>query len=150
MTTIAIEAARQPEVEALLRAGEVAARELYTEDECFLLDISELERPGVTVFVARDEDRAIGMAALVEADDGSAELKRLFVDDSARGQGIAGRLLDALESHAVASGIPLVQLETGTLSAAAIALYEKRGYLHIPRFGQYVDSATSVCMQKRL
>lgn len=150
MTTIAIEPARQPDVEALLRAGEVAARELYTEDECFLLDISELERPGVTVFVARDEDRAVGMAALVEADDGSAELKRLFVDDTARGQGIAGRLLDALETHAGESGIPLVQLETGTRSLAAIALYEKRGYRHIPRFGQYIDSATSVCMEKGL
>jgi putative acetyltransferase len=150
MTTIAIEAARQPDVEALLRAGEIAARELYTEDECFLLDISELERPGVTVFVARTDHGAVGMAALVEADDGSAELKRLFVDSSARGQGIAGRLLDALETHAGESGIPLVQLETGTLSLAAIALYEKRGYRHIPRFGPYVDSASSVCMEKSL
>jgi putative acetyltransferase len=148
--TIAVEPARQPEIEQLLRAGEEYARELYTEDECFMLDITELEKPGVTVFVARDGGRAVGMAALVEADDGSAELKRLFVDDGVRGRGVAGSLLDALELHAGESGIPLVQLETGTRSHAAIALYEKRGYRHVPRFGQYVDSASSVCMEKLL
>ncbi|WP_309617140.1 hypothetical protein [Salinibacterium sp.] len=46
---IAIEPARQPEVEAMLRAGEKFARALYPADECFMLDIGELESPGVTV-----------------------------------------------------------------------------------------------------
>ncbi|WP_268236635.1 hypothetical protein [Salinibacterium xinjiangense] len=35
-------------------------------------------------------------------------------------------------------------------STAAVALYEKRGYRHIPRFGDYVDSASSVCMELAL
>jgi putative acetyltransferase len=150
MPSVAIETARQPDVEALLRAGEAHARELYSEDECFLLDISELDRDPVTVFVARLDGDAVGMAALVEAGDGSAELKRLFVDDRARGTGVAGRLLDALEEHARDAGVRVIQLETGTLSLPAIALYEKRGYGHIPAFGQYIGSATSVCMEKPL
>jgi putative acetyltransferase len=150
MPTIAIESARQPEVERLLRDGEDFARELYAEDECFMLDISELEKPGVTVFVARVDGAAVGTAALVEAGDGSAELKRMFVDASARGGGIARRLIDAVEEHARGAGLRVIRLETGTRSAAAIALYERCGYVHIPRFGQYVDSATSVCMEKVL
>lgn len=144
---IAIESPRQPEVEALLRAGERFALEIYPAEECFLLDVSELDRPEVTVFVARVDGVAVGMAALVEVGDGSAELKRLFVEDRVRGQGIAGQLLDAIEGRARDAALQVLRLETGDRSTAAIALYEKRGYRHIPRFGQYADSPSSVCME---
>jgi putative acetyltransferase len=74
----------------------------------------------------------------------------MFVLDSARGRGLAGLLLAALEEHALANAIGVIQLETGEPQAAAIALYEKQGYRRIPRFGQYVDDPTSVCMEKIL
>jgi putative acetyltransferase len=148
--TIAIEPARQPDVQRLLDAGGVFARSLYAEDECFLLDISELEDPGVTVWVARLSDDAVGMVALVDGGDGSAEIKRLFVDDSARGYGIAGALLAAVEERARETGVAVIRLETGPRSDAALALYEKHGYQHIPLFGQYIGSGSSVCMEKVL
>ncbi len=134
----------------MLEAGERFAASLYSAEECFLLDLSELQQPGVTVFVARADGAAAGMAALVDGANGTAELKRLFVDDAVRGQGVASQLLAALEAHALAHEIESLVLETGTRSHAAIALYEKSGYEHIPRFGMYVDSASSVCMQKTL
>jgi putative acetyltransferase len=148
--TIAVERARQPDVERLLRLGDEFALSLYPADECFLLDVSELEAPGVTVFMARLDGDAVGMAALVVKDDGSAEVKRVFVAEGARGQGLAGALLEAVEDAARDAEARVIQLETGPLSTAAIALYEKRGYRHIPLFGQYVDSASSVCMEKPL
>ena len=148
--TIAIEAARQPEVEALLARGDEFAFDLYPADSCYLLDVSELEQPGVTMFVARIDGAAAGTAALLDRGDGTAELKRLFVDDSARGKGLAAGLLAAIEAHARDAAVRVIQLETGPKSYAAIALYEKRGYAHIPRFGEYVDSASSVCMELRL
>lgn len=148
--TIAIEPARQPDVQRLLDAGGVFARSLYDEDECFLHDLSELERPGITVWVARVHDEAIGMVALVSASDGSAEIKRLFVDDSARGSGIASGLLTAVEDFARGTGVAVIRLETGPRSDAALALYEKHGYRHIPLFGQYIGSGSSVCMEKVL
>ncbi|MEP6482185.1 MAG: GNAT family N-acetyltransferase [Rhodoglobus sp.] len=147
---VALEPAAQPDVERLLRLGEEFALSLYPADECFLLPVSELEKPGVSVFVARLEGEAVGMAALVGRGDGSAELKRLFVDGRARGQGLAGGLLDAVEQAARDAGVGVIQLETGPRSTAAIALYEKRGYRHIPLFGQYVGSGSSVCMEKSL
>ena len=146
--SIAVEPARQPDVERLLRAGETFARTLYSAEECFLLDVAELDRPDVTVFVARLDGVAVGMAAVVAG--AVPELKRLFVDDSARGRGLAAGLLEAAESHAREAGARIIRLETGTRSEAALALYEKHGYRHIPRFGQYVDSETSVCMEKSL
>jgi putative acetyltransferase len=148
--TIAIEPARQPDVERLLGLGDEFALSLYPADECFLLDVSELELPGVSVFVARLDGEALGMAALVVKADGSAEVKRVFVAESARGQGLAGDLLEAVEGAARDAGVRVIQLETGPLSTAAIALYEKRGYRHTPPFGQYIGSASSVCMEKAL
>ena len=147
--SISIESPRGPGIAELLRAGEAYAESLYPAEENFILPVEELEKPGVTVFVARTDGRALGMAALV-AHGGQYELKRLFVHDDARGQGLAGALLDALEGHARDAGARVIRLETGNRSAAAIALYEKRGYAHIPRFGEYLDSASSVCMELRL
>ena len=146
---IAIEQARQPDVEAMLRAGEQVALSVYPGEECFLLDISELERPGVTVWVARRDGVALGMATLVMARE-FPELKRLFVYEAARGAGLAGNLLDAVEKHARDASALVIRLETGNRSPAAVALYEKRGYQHIPRFGEYVGSASSVCMELTL
>lgn len=148
--TIAIEPARQDSVERLLRLGEDFALSLYPAEECFMLPLSDLEKPGVTVFIARVDGEAVGMAALVGKEDGSAELKRLFVEDRARGRGLAAGLLARVEGHALAAGVGVIRLETGTRSDAAIALYETRGYTHIPPFGEYIGSASSVCMEKAL
>ncbi len=148
--TVAIEPARQPEVLALLESSDAFAAELYPPDSCYLLDISELEHADVEVFVARVDGVALGMAALVSRGDGSAELKRMFVDDRARGQRLAGGLLDAIEEHARAAGVSVIQLETGPKSLAALALYERHGYQHIPNFGPYIGDEFSVCMEKVL
>ena len=147
--SIAIESPRGDGIADLLRAGEAYAESLYPAEENFILPLSALEKPGVTVFVARIDGSAVGMAALVVTESG-AELKRLFVADAARGQHLASHLLDALEGHARAAGVAGIRLETGNRSHAAIALYERRGYVHIPRFGEYADSASSVCMQLTL
>ena len=144
--SIAVESPREAGIAELLRDGEAYAESLYPAEENFILPLSALEKPGVTVFVARVDGRALGMAALVLAGSG-AELKRLYVAEAARGQGLARLLLDALEQHARAAGVTSIRLETGNRSLAAIALYEKRGYSRIPRFGEYTDSASSVCME---
>lgn len=149
--SIAIEPARQPDVEALLEGSEAFALSLYPPDSCYLLDVSELEAPGVEVFVARVDGVALGMAALVPyAADGYGELKRLYVDDAGRGQGLAGQLLAAVEDRARERGLPIVRLETGPLSVAAIGLYGKHGYTRIENFGPYAGDPHSYCMEKTL
>ena len=152
-TSIASEPPRTPDVQELLRLGDEFTFALYPAESCYLLDVSELEAPGVTVFVGRaDEGRgpALGMAALVAKDDGSAELKRMFVHEDARGQGVASALLRAVEDAAAATGIGTLRLETGPLQHAAIALYERAGYRRIRNFGPYVGDPHSVCYAKDL
>ncbi|WP_105036364.1 GNAT family N-acetyltransferase [Cryobacterium aureum] len=150
--SINIEPPRQADVEALLAAGTVFAYSLYPVENTFLLNTDELERPGVTVYVARDaEGAACGMAALVPLDSpGTAELKRLFVHSEVRGRGVAGRLLDRIEADAASRGIRSLALETGTLQDAAMALYRGRGYQQIELFGPYIGEELSVCFAKSL
>jgi putative acetyltransferase len=148
--TISIEPVRQPEVIGLLQQSDDFALSLYPPEGAFLLNVDELEEPGVTLFVARVDGEAVGIAALVRHGDGPAELKRMFVSPSARGLGIAGSLLRALETEAISTGVRTLQLETGPLSHSAIALYEKSGYTLIPNFGQYLNEEHSVCYEKVL
>ncbi|UTT63340.1 GNAT family N-acetyltransferase [Microcella humidisoli] len=151
MTTVTVEDPRQPEIEAMLRAGDAYALSLYPADSCYMLDLDELTAEGVTVFVARDgAGTATGMAALVNRGDATGELKRLFVAENGRGQGVATAVMDALEAAARAQSIHTLQLETGPKQLAAIALYERRGYHHIENFGPYVGDEFSVCMEKPL
>ena len=133
-----------------MRQGDEFTLSLYPPESCHLLGVEELEVPGVTVFVTRDGGPALGMAALVERGDGSAELKRMFVPPAARGQGIAAGLLRAVEEHATAHRIHLIQFETGPLQHAAIRVYERAGYVLIPNFGKYVGDPHSVCYEKAL
>jgi putative acetyltransferase len=147
---VGIESPRQPELLELMRQGDEFTLSLYPPESCHLLGVDELELPGVTVFAARDETSAIGMAALVEHGDGTAELKRMFVPEAARGRGVAGGLLAEVEQHASRRGIRLIRLETGPLQDAAIRLYERHGFTLIPNFGKYVGDPNSVCYEKAL
>ena len=153
--TIAVEPPRQPEVERLLDGSTAYAQSLYPPESNFLLDIATLERPEVAFYVARDGDRAVGIAALVidaeaatDAPAARGELKRMFVDPVARGRGVAGALLTRIEADASARGIREIVLETGDLHDAAKVLYGRHGYREIPQFGQYVGEAHSVCFAK--
>lgn len=150
-TEIRPEPPRQPDIVELLRLSDAFALALYPPESCFLLDVSELEKPGVTLFVARVDGRALGIAALVVGTTPDwAELKRMFVHEDARGQGVARALLAAVEAAAADAGIAELRLETGPLQHAALALYDRSGYKRIPNFGPYVDGPDSLCYAKPL
>jgi putative acetyltransferase len=155
MTTITAEAPRQPDVLALMASADDYALTLYPPEAYHKLDLADLEQPGVTLFAARDENAAAGeslagIVALVDNGDGSAEVKRMFVADHHRGSGVASALLRHLAEAAAAASVSVIRLETGWEQPAAIALYLKHGYEHIPPFGKYVGDESSVCMEKRL
>jgi putative acetyltransferase len=148
--TFAVEPARAAGVSILLAEGDEFTRGLYPAESCYLLDIGDLEAPGVSVVVARSGLEAVGMAALVERGDGTAELKRMFVRAGARGRGIASGILSIIEETARSRDVTLLQLETGPLQLEAIGLYEKHGYRRIPNFGQYAGDEFSLCMEKQI
>ena len=65
---------------------------------------------------------------------GMVSLKRMWVAASARGLGIGGRMLSALEVQARALGARTVRLETNKALVEAIALYRRAGYREVRAF----------------
>ncbi|MFD3308886.1 GNAT family N-acetyltransferase [Streptomyces sp. NPDC058694] len=82
--------------------------------------------------------------------DGDAELKRMYVVDEARGNGLARRILAALEDDARAAGRIRMVLETGNKQPEAIALYASSGYEPCVKFGHYRFHEDSRCFAKLL
>lgn len=148
--TISIEPPRQPAVIRLLDMSDAYAASLYPAESNHMLDISSLERPEVSFLVARRDGEVLGCAALVEAGDGTAEIKRMFVDPDARGLKLGRQLLDALERLAHEKQVGMVRLETGIYQPEALGLYRAAGYQDIGPFGSYQPDPLSVFMEKRL
>jgi putative acetyltransferase len=150
MITIARESPRQADVAVLIRQSDILMAALYPAESNHLVDIDALAQPHVHVLVAREEGRALGCGAFVLGADGQAEMKRVFVDPTARGKGVARAIMAALEREAVSLGVTLMQLETGIRQPEAIALYRKFGYVERGPFGAYQPDPLSLFMEKRL
>ncbi|WP_395049763.1 GNAT family N-acetyltransferase [Flavobacterium sp.] len=102
------------------------------------------------VIVAYDQDKPIGCGALRTYSKDTMEVKRMFVPLQKRGQGIASKILKALEIWCQELGIKKCVLETGKNQPEAIALYKKNHYNTIPNFGKYEGVENSVCFEKEL
>ncbi|MCV9965384.1 GNAT family N-acetyltransferase [Pararhizobium sp. BT-229] len=150
--TLAIqkEPPRQPGVLDLLQQSDAYAQSLYPAESNHLVDVSTLEKPSVAFFVARHEGEIVGCCALVDAGDGSAEIKRMFVDPKARGLKIGRKLLETIEGHGRDAGLSAIRLETGIYQPEAIGLYRKAGYVEIAPFGEYQPDPLSLFMEKTI
>ncbi|HEX2117151.1 MAG TPA: GNAT family N-acetyltransferase [Alphaproteobacteria bacterium] len=147
--TIAKETPDQPGVLRLLAAGDALSASLYPAESNHMLDVRALLDPAVTFFVARADGKVVGCCALLRK-DGYGEIKRMFVDEVARGRGIARCLLAAVEEGARAAGLPVLKLETGTRQPEAQQLYRSSGFRDIPPFGDYAADPYSIFMEKPL
>jgi len=147
---IAQEPPRQDAIIRLLDLSDAYAQSLYPAESNHLVDLSSLEKPSVSFFVARNDGAIVGCCALVEAGDGTAEIKRMFVDPKARGLRIGSGLMNALETIAREKGLAAIRLETGIYQPEAIALYRKYGYRNIEPFGSYLPDPLSLFMEKQL
>lgn len=97
-------------------------------------DADEFDAPSGVFLVARLDGEAVGCGGLRTTTPGIGEIKRMWVAPSARGLGIAQRLLDALERHAVEQRLHAIRLDTNRTLVEARALYERNGYDEIPRY----------------
>ena len=85
-----------------------------------------------------DEAVACGGVRLLSPD--VCEIKRMYVDPSARGAGLARRLLTALEEAGAALGARVARLDTGRDMAPAVALYRTSGYVEIEDYNGNPDA----------
>ena len=94
----------------------------------------ELTPPAGLFLVAYRHGDAVGCGGVKHHPGAPSEIKRMWVAESARGLGIARRLLAALEGDAVRAGATRTTIETSGTLFEAIALYRSTGYVEVAPF----------------
>ncbi len=154
------------EVERLIRAAsvEVAAEALDSTDARRCLDayfrelkarfeggfdadaddsarVEDMTPPAGLFVVARLDGDAVGCGGFKRIDRTTGEIKRVWTAPSARGMGVARRMLRTLEAAAREAGLKTLRLDTNRALTEAHALYRGEGYREIARFSDnpYAD-----------
>jgi DNA-binding MarR family transcriptional regulator/GNAT superfamily N-acetyltransferase len=94
----------------------------------------EVTPPAGLFLVAYANLEPVGCGAVKHHAGAPSEIKRMWVAESARGLGIARRILSELESDAVRSDATTARLETNRHLVEAIAMYRSAGYVEVPPF----------------
>ncbi len=104
-------------------------------------EVEALTPPNGCFLIASLDGQAIGCGALRTLEPGLGEIKRMWVSPQARGLGVAGRLLSALEEKGRELGMTRMRLDTNRALKDAQAMYRKSGYRDIERFNDnpYAD-----------
>jgi putative acetyltransferase len=139
-----------PPVKAMVEELDAYLVPLYPAESNHLLDIETLRQPEMRFFAAFRGDEVLAIGGCWLHGD-YAEVKRIYVTPSARGLGLAKRILQRIEDEAVASGRLIARLETGIHQPESLGLYRRLGFQECGPFGDYpADDPNSVFMEKRL
>jgi len=141
-----------PEAIACLRAyfDEVLVRVPAARPEYFPLPDphgNSYRPPHGCFYVAWSDELPVGCVSLRQLDATTAEVKRLWVHDSARGQGLARRLMARIEDEARALGHKALKLDTNSALTEAVALYHATGWTDI---APYTSLPADTWMGKQL
>lgn len=125
--------------------------ELYPSESNHCLDLSAVSDEQLRCVIVRDEGNApAGCGALLFHEDGSAEIKRVYIRPEYRGQKLGERIVSSIEGMASEKNSRLLKLETGIHQQPAIALYRRCGYEICDAFPPYKADPLSVFMRKEL
>ncbi|HSB84819.1 MAG TPA: GNAT family N-acetyltransferase [Ilumatobacteraceae bacterium] len=97
-------------------------------------DAPSMSAPQGVFVVAHSDGEVVACGGVKRIDDDRAEIKRMWVRESARGLGVGRRLLQHLEEQAIRLGCSWVVLDTNATLLEAIAMYERAGYSPIERY----------------
>ena len=142
------------EVISLVGELETVLSAAYPPEQRHGLTLDAIFQPHIRFFLARLRGAAVGCGGVALFSD-FAEIKRMYVRDVARGQGVADAILARIEQEVRDAGLALLRLETGDRQVAAIRFYARAGFRRCPAFGAYAlmapqSIATSVFFEKRI
>ena len=144
---VGIEHPLQSEISCLLAQSDAVAAKLYPGEYRRPITAESLAKPATYVLVARIGEKAMGLCVLFDRGDHTMELKRMIVDEGARGKGIGRALLRRAEAEALRLGARAVLLEVGTRNTDAQVLYRRGGYQSCGPFFPYATSPISLFMR---
>lgn len=97
-------------------------------------ELSNMKHPHGTFLVAMLEDRPIGCVGVKGQGGAIAEIKRMWITPTARGLGLARRMMTAAEDAARRLSISTLRLDTNSTLHEAVQLYQNTGWEQIDRF----------------
>jgi DNA-binding MarR family transcriptional regulator len=99
-------------------------------------DAADMIRPRGAFLLAISDGLPIGCVALKGDGGKAAEIKRLWICPTARGLGLAKRLMHAIETVARELSVQTLRLDTNSALPEAIRLYRTSGWVEIGRFNE--------------
>ena len=148
--SIAAENPLQDEMRALIAELNATLLSLTPAEFCYHMTVEEMADSHTTVFVAREDGRAVACGALRRHGGGVGEVKRMYTRPEMQGRGIGGMIVGEIEALARREGISRLVLETGDRHPAAWRVYERAGFSRCGPVLDYPDSEWSVFYEKRL
>ena len=111
-------------------------------EHVFVLDLTGLQTPDITVWSIWDGDEIAGIGALKALGDGTGEVKSMRTHPAHLRKGVAAALLARLIGEARRRGYRRLSLETGVGPAfePALALYGRSGFVGGEAFSDYRPS----------
>ena len=151
---IEVAPAATEEVRSLVGELESILSAEYPPEQRHGLALDAIFEPHIRFFLARLCGVAVGCGGVAIFAD-FAEVKRMYVRDVARRQGVADAILARIEKEVRGAGLSLLRLETGERQVAAMQLYARAGFRRCAAFGAYAlmaphSIATSVFLEKRI
>ena len=142
------------EVRALIGELEDVLSAEYPPEQRHGISLDAIFQPHVRFFLARRQGVAVGCGGVALFAD-YAEVKRMYVHHTVRGQGVADAILARIEQEVRDAGLSVLRLETGVRQIAAMRLYVRTGFRECPAFGAYALKppeaiAASVFFEKRI
>jgi len=110
--------------------------------KAFALDLTALQTLDITFLTLWEDDKLLGCGALKQLTDDHGEIKSMRTQTNYLRRGVAARLLAEFMAIALQRGYSRLSLETGRgeAFAAAIALYERFGFVSGDKFADYQPS----------
>ncbi|MEH6739704.1 MAG: GNAT family N-acetyltransferase [Sulfitobacter sp.] len=139
-----------PAAKTLLQASHDLMTSLFPSTTNHQFSVEALSASNVNFYIAQLGAETIGCAALVNK-TAYGEIKAMYVSSTARGMGVAARLIERVVKDARAISLPRINLETGIGLNAAHRLYERMGFVDCDSFGDYeADAPYSLYMELAL
>ncbi|TCP57291.1 putative acetyltransferase [Tamaricihabitans halophyticus] len=136
----------RPEVQALLLEHLRDMRATSPKESVHALDIDGLREDHSTFWTAWSNGTLLGCGALLHLEVSHGEMKSMRTTPSARGLGVATRMLRHIIAEARRRGYVRLSLETGAQDffAPARKLYRKHGFTECAPFADYQPDPNSV------
>ncbi len=147
---IAVESPLQDEIRALIAALNDHLLTITPPEFCSHMTVEQMAGADTTVFVARDDGRAVACGALRRDAAGVGEVKRMYTVPSHQSQGIGGQILARIEELAREEGLTRLVLETGHAHDAAWRVYERGGFTRCGPVLDYPETGYSVFYEKSI